>query len=100
MGRAATNNARERDVRVRDVRARDVRERWRMGPEARGLMLVSAVLTAFGLAVLYSASAFVADKDYGASTYFLVKQLGGVAAGMVAFAIAAKLDAEKLREWA
>ncbi len=25
---------------------RDVRERWRMGPEARGLMLVSAVLTA------------------------------------------------------
>ena len=30
----------------------DVRERWRMGPEARSLVIVSAVITAFGLAVL------------------------------------------------
>jgi cell division protein FtsW len=78
----------------------DVRERWRMGPEARGLMLVSAVLIAFGLAVLYSASAFVAMNERGNSAYFLTKQLTGVAAGMVAFAVAAKFDAEKLREWA
>ena len=78
----------------------DVRDRWRMGPEARGLMLVSAVLTAFGLAVLYSASAFVADHDHNQSYYFLVKQLGGVGAGLIAFAIAAKFDAEKLHEWA
>src|SRR5437762_2739855 len=78
----------------------DVRERWRMGPEARGLVLVSAVLTAFGLAVLYSASAFVADHDRGSSTYFLTRQLGGIGAGMVVFALAAKVDAEKLREWA
>src|SRR6476646_3430085 len=78
----------------------DVRLRWRMGPEARGLVLVSAVLTAFGLAVLYSASAFVAMNDHGDSSYFLVRQLVGVAAGMVAFTIAAKVDAERLHGWA
>ncbi len=85
---------------ARSTTAIDVRERWRMGPEARGLILVSAVLTAFGLAVLYSSSAFVAQHDHGASSFFLVHQLGGVAIGLVAFAIAAKVDAEKLHEWA
>ena len=33
------------------------RDRWRMGVEARALLLLTAVLLAFGLAVLYSASA-------------------------------------------
>jgi cell division protein FtsW len=78
----------------------DVRERWRMGPEARGLLLISAVMTAFGLAVLYSASAFVAMNQHGASSYFLVRQLAGVAIGIVAFAVAAKVDAERLHDWA
>jgi cell division protein FtsW len=78
-----------------------VRERWRMSPEARGLVLVSAVLTAFGLAVLYSASAFVASAwPYGNDTYFLTRQLTGVGAGIVVFAVAAKVDAERLRAWA
>jgi len=78
-----------------------VRERWRMGQEARGMVLVSAVLTAFGLAVLYSASAFVAANDHhGNSAFFLMRQLRGVAAGIVVFAVAAKFDAEKYREWA
>ena len=77
-----------------------VRERWRMGPEAATLLLVSAVLTAFGLAVLYSSSAFVAMSEHGSSTYFFVRQVDGVLAGIVAFAIAAKVDAEKLHEWA
>src|ERR1700712_4807630 len=82
--------------------ATDVRERWRMGPEARGLVLVSAVLTAFGLAVLYSASAFVAMGQGKSSAYYLTRQLTGVGAGIIAFALAAKFDAERLREraWA
>ncbi|MGH7615624.1 MAG: FtsW/RodA/SpoVE family cell cycle protein, partial [Gemmatimonadaceae bacterium] len=71
-----------------------------MGSEARGLVLVSAVLTAFGLAVLYSASAFVAEHDHHNSAYFLTHQLAGVAAGMVAFALSAKVDADLLRKWA
>jgi len=79
----------------------DVRERWRMGAEARLLVLVSAALTAFGLAVLYSASAFVAANEHdGASAYFLFRQLGGVGVGIVVFAIAAKLDADRYRDWA
>ena len=75
----------------------DLRLRWRMGSEARGLVLISAVLTAFGLAVLYSASAFVAVNEHGSGAYFLIRQLGGVAVGIVAFAVAAKFDADKLR---
>ena len=51
-----------------------------MGPEARGMVLVSAALMAFGLAVLYSASAFVAAAEHkGQSAYFLIKQLQAVA---------------------
>ena len=78
-----------------------VRERWRMGPEARVLVFVAAVLTAFGLAVLYSSSAFVAESDpYDNSTYFLIRQVAGAGVGIVAFAIAAKFDADRLREYA
>jgi cell division protein FtsW len=79
----------------------NTRERWRMGPEARMMVLVAAVLTAFGLAVLYSASAFVATTEHhGNSAYFLLKQLQGVAVGFVVFALAAKMNAEKLQKWA
>ena len=79
----------------------DIRDRWRMGPEARTLTLISAVLTAFGLAVLYSSSAFVATNTRnGESAFFLFRQLGGVGIGIIAFAIAAKLDADRYREWA
>jgi cell division protein FtsW len=71
-----------------------------MGPEARGLVFVTAGLLAFGLAVLYSASAILAVQQERASGYYLVRQLGGAAVGIVAFAIAAKLDAERWRAWA
>lgn len=87
-------------VRSAPVAPTDLRVRWRMGPEARALVLLSAALTAFGLAVLYSASAFVAMSEHGSSMYFLLNQVGGVAVGMVAFAVAAKFDADKLHGWA
>ena len=76
-----------------------VRERWRMGSEARGLVFVMAVLLAFGLAVLYSASAIVAMQENRDSWYYLGRQLSGVLAGVVAFAVAAKLPAEKWQRW-
>lgn len=78
----------------------DVRDRWVMSAEARGLTLVTAALLAFGLAVLYSASAILAMNDGQGSAYYLVRQLSGAAAGLVAFAIAAKTDAERWRGWA
>jgi cell division protein FtsW len=76
------------------------RERWRMGAEARGLILVMAVLLSFGLAVLYSASAIDAMQRNKESWYYFARQLSGVGVGMVAFAVAAKLDAERFRGWA
>ena len=45
-----------------------------MGVEARALVLVSAVLLAFGLAVLYSASALLAVQEgHGSACYFLAR---------------------------
>jgi cell division protein FtsW len=76
------------------------RERWRMGIEARALVLVTAVLLAFGLATLYSASAFEAAADHRSSAYFLLRQLSGLGIGVVCFAIVAKADAELWRKYA
>ena len=77
-----------------------VRDRWRMSTEALALVMVTATLVAFGLATLYSASAYVAMSKDLPSWFFLWKQLTGVVAGVVGFAILAKCDAEQLREWA
>ena len=70
------------------------------GAEATALVLVTAAVLAFGLAVLYSASAIVAMNDNRSSAYFLVRQLEGAVVGVVAFAIAAKMDAQKWEKWA
>jgi cell division protein FtsW len=84
----------------RAVATTRVRERWRMGSEARGLVLVMTLVLVFGLAVLYSASAIIADQENHNSWFYVARQLTGVLAGVIAFAIAAKVDAEKLRELA
>src|SRR5574338_434656 len=76
------------------------RDRWKMGVEARALLLLTAVLLAFGLAVLYSASAMVAVEQNLTSAHFLFRQLTGLGVGIVAFAIAAKMDAERWNKWA
>ena len=76
------------------------RDRWVMGVEARALVLLTAVLLAFGLAVLYSASAMVALSDNLSSAHYLIRQLIGLAVGVMAFAIAAKMDAERWSKWA
>jgi cell division protein FtsW len=78
----------------------EFRERWAMGVEARALILVTAILVTFGLTTLFSASALIAlQKNLPPSTYF-VQQLTGVAAGIVMFAIAAKVDAQRLERYA
>jgi cell division protein FtsW len=73
------------------------RLRWRVGIEARALVIVTGVLLAFGLATLYSASAFEAMQLGEPASYFLLRQLGGVAVGALAFALASKVDAERWR---
>lgn len=71
-----------------------------MGVEARALLLVTAVLVSFGLAVLYSASAIVAVNAGSPGHYYVLRQATGVIAGMVIFAIAAKVDADIWRRLA
>lgn len=73
---------------------------WRMGLDARVLVLLTAALIAFGLATLYSASALEATLAGRPSWHYLLRQAGGVLAGVVAFAVTAKLDAERWRAWA
>jgi len=78
----------------------DVRYRWYMGPEARLLLLITATLLAFGLATVYSASAIYAQsKDLG-SSYFFLRHLAGVTAGLIALAVFAKVDAELWSKYA
>jgi cell division protein FtsW len=77
-----------------------VRDRWRMSIEARALVMVTATLIAFGLATLYSASAFYAMSKELPSWFFLWRQFTGIVVGIVCFAFLAKFDAETLREWA
>ena len=75
-----------------------------MGEPARYLVLITATLLAIGLAVLYSASAFDAVNNAALGsprgTFFLEKQLTGVALGIVLFVIAAKIDAARLEQYA
>jgi cell division protein FtsW len=71
-----------------------------MGVEARALLLLVAVLLAFGLAVLYSASAIVAMQDGKGSMFYMLRQLAGIGVGAVVFALFAKLDAERFQRWA
>lgn len=76
------------------------RDRWAMSVEARALVVLTAALTVFGLAFLYSASAIVAMQNEQPSWSFVSRQAAGVCAGAVAFVIAAKFDAGKLQRWA
>lgn len=80
--------------------ALQVRDRWAMSVEARALVVLTAAMTVFGLAFLYSASAIVAMQDDHASWFFVSRQALGVCVGVVAFGIAAKVDAERLRKLA
>jgi cell division protein FtsW len=76
------------------------RTRWRMSIEARALVVLTAAMLACGLVVLYSASAVLAINEGHSSAHYLVRQLVGVLIGCGIFAVAAKIDAEKWREWA
>jgi len=77
-----------------------MRERWRMGVEARALVLITAILLVFGLATVYSATVIVAQQKNLLPSHYLVRQLVGAGLGIVAFAIAAKVDAERYRKYA
>jgi cell division protein FtsW len=74
--------------------------RWHMGFEARALVILTAMLLAFGLATVYSASAIVEMRAGYGHAHLLIRQVGGMAIGLMLFAIAAKMDAEVWEKWA
>ncbi len=78
----------------------DITHRWKIGVEARVLVILTGVLLAFGVATVYSASAIVEMQAGFGHAHLLLRQLGGMAAGAVLFAIAAKMDAEVWEKWA
>lgn len=77
-----------------------VRDRWQMGIEARALVILTGMLVAFGIATVYSASAIVEMQAGLSHAHLLSRQLIGVGLGVVIFAIAAKVDAERWEKWA
>src|SRR5687767_1013987 len=80
--------------------ALEARDRWAMSVEARALVVLTACLTGFGASFLYSASAIVAMQADQPSWHFVTRQAPGVGVGVVAFGLAAKVDAERLQKLA
>lgn len=78
----------------------NVRYRWRMGADARMLTLLTFFLLAGGLATVYSASMITALQQGHNGAFYVLRQASGIAVGLVVFAVAAKIDAEKWYEWA
>lgn len=63
-------------------------------------LLVSVLfLIGFGLVMLYSASAYAAQNQYGGAGYFLKRQLVFAAAGFVVMMVVSKIDYRWVREW-
>src|SRR5690349_20404331 len=77
-----------------------ISQRWQMGAEARALVILTGILLAFGLATVYSASAIVEMQAGYGHAHLLVRQVIGMAVGVVLFAVAAKVDAELWEKWA
>jgi cell division protein FtsW len=80
--------------------AADLVHRWRMGFEARALVILTGIFLAFGLATVYSASAIVEMQAGYGHAHLLIRQLIGMGIGITLFAIAAKVDAENWEKWA
>jgi cell division protein FtsW len=74
--------------------------RWRIGLEGRVLVVLMWILLTIGLATVYSASSITADQMGRGHAYFVLRQLTGIIAGLVVFAVAAKIDAERWYGWA
>ena len=68
--------------------------------KARGdisILILTAVISAFGILAIYSASRYVAETQYGDAWYFVKKQALGFAVGLVAMLLCGRLDYRKLK---
>ncbi len=61
------------------------------------ILILTAVLAAFGVLAIYSASRYVAKTQYGDGLYFVKKQLLGFVLGVVAMLLCGRLNYRRLR---
>ena len=61
-------------------------------PVDKVMLAVVLGLTLFGLVMVYSASAMLAQQNYGTQFYFLLRQAGWALVGLVAMMIAMRID--------
>lgn len=66
----------------------------------RGLLVVTAILVALGIVMIYSTSAIYAREIYGDAAYFLKRHLIYVALGLMLSGWILTLSPEQIRRWA
>src|SRR3990167_3565582 len=69
-----------------------------MTKESQVLVLITYVLVAIGIVMIYSASAVYSDQIYKHSSYFLIRQIIFVAIGSFVFFLSSSLDPDFLRK--
>ena len=66
----------------------------------QGLLIVTAILAAFGVVMVYSSSAIYAQETYGDAGYFLKRHLFYLLVGVVGFFTVLGLEEGVIRRWA
>lgn len=89
------NNRRNRRLLARDV----TRSSDTLGSGDEVLMITAGILTLFGLVMVYSASVFVAFRDYEIDWFIFFKQLRVLLIGSVAFVIGMRVNVNFWRRW-
>lgn len=73
------------------------RREWLLGWEPRLLILLSAVLVAFGLASIYAASSTLVERGRVVGTSLVLDQVVGALVGGLLLLVAARVDLERVR---
>lgn len=66
----------------------------------RGVLIMTALLLAFGVVMVYSSSAIYAQEHYGDAAYFLKRHLIYLTLGLLCAAWVLTLDPKQIRRWA
>ena len=73
---------------------------WLLGWESRLLILIAAVLVAFGLASIYAASSTLMERGHVVGTALVLDQIVGALVGALLLLVAARIDLERVRRLA
>ena len=76
------------------------RREWVVGWEARLLVLITAVLVVFGLASIYAASSALIERGRAVGATRVLDQLTGALAGGLLLLLAARINLDRVRQYA